>query len=149
MIVRAASSNCCISFLCSDWDRMHACVSGWNLACGLTAACLFGPYSNPSTTPCAAPPWPGWVATGAAERTDESSPTTSPRPFRRCPVWATPPAWDWVPPACNHHVAVLAARNRQGGAEEEHKTLKTSKIMAVRFDPYILLAVNTPNLNKT
>lgn len=99
--------------------------------------------------PCAAPPWPGWVATGVAERTDESSPMTSPRPFRRCPVWATPPAWDWVPPACDHHMTVLAARNRQGGAKEEHMTKRTSKIMAVQFDPSSLLADNAPNSLKT
>lgn len=70
-----------------------------NLA--LTVTC-FVSDSNPSMTPCAAPPWPGWVAMGVAERMVESLPTTSPRPFRRCPAWATLPAWDWAPPACEH-----------------------------------------------
>lgn len=66
-------------------------------------------------TPCAAPPCPGWAATGAAERTDESSPMTSPRPFRHCPAWATPPAWVWVPLACERHMTVLGV----GGGEEQ------------------------------
>ncbi|XP_034453901.1 LOW QUALITY PROTEIN: glutamate receptor 1a [Hippoglossus hippoglossus] len=43
---------------------------------------------------------------------------------------------------CDHHMTVLAARNGQGGVKEEHKTLRTSKIMAVHVDPSILLAVN-------
>lgn len=35
---------------------------------------------------------------------------------------------------------------RQGGSEEESKdSEKTSDNMAVRFDPFILLAVDTPN----
>lgn len=116
------------------------------ILCRLTGICF---YSNPSTTPCAAPPWPGWVATGAAERTDESSPTTSPKQFRHCLVWATPPAWDWAPPACDPPSLCWLAKKKQGRAKEEHKTLKTSKIMAVWFDPSILLAVNTPNSYKT
>lgn len=58
-------------------------------------------WSNPSTTPCAAPPWPGWAGTAAGGRTGGSSHMTSPKLCRRCRAWATRPAWAWEPLACD------------------------------------------------
>lgn len=110
-------------------------------------------------TPCAAPPWPGWVAMGAAERTDESSLTISPRPFRRCPAWATLPAWDWVLLACDRHVAMPGDEVQAGWGRrraqrltkktKQTKKTKTSDTMAVQFDPSICLAVDVHVQNKT
>uniref|UniRef100_A0A7N9AVS2 Glutamate receptor, ionotropic, AMPA 1a n=2 Tax=Mastacembelus armatus TaxID=205130 RepID=A0A7N9AVS2_9TELE len=54
---------------------------------------------------------------------------------------------------CMSHTASMglgaSGMNRQGGAEEEHKTLRASKIMAVWFATSTLLAVNAPNSYKT
>lgn len=58
--------------------------------------------SNPSTTPCAAPRWPGWVGMVAVGRTGGSSHMTSPKLCRRCRAWATRQAWAWEPLACDH-----------------------------------------------
>uniref|UniRef100_A0A3Q3M0W1 Glutamate receptor, ionotropic, AMPA 1a n=1 Tax=Mastacembelus armatus TaxID=205130 RepID=A0A3Q3M0W1_9TELE len=52
-------------------------------------------------------------------------------------------------PCMSHTASMGLGRNRQGGAEEEHKTLRASKIMAVWFATSTLLAVNAPNSYKT
>lgn len=87
--------------------------------CRLTLLCLHP--SNPSTTPCAAPPWPGWAGTAAGGRTGGSSHMTSPKLCRRCRAWATRPPWAWEPPACD----------RLDGAARVTRNARTSRSPAV------------------